>query len=105
SCFLHPRQTAAWRGFQRRRRRGRSVHGAFQCNGWHTTMASITPQSLRCEHLDTPLIVHRARPRLSWTLKATDPAARNLKQTAYRVLIASTADLLAHNEADLWDSD
>ncbi len=67
-------------------------------------MASITVQSLRTEHVDTPLIVHRERPRLSWMLKATDASMRNLKQMAYRLLVASTAEQLDANAADFWDS-
>src|SRR6185437_11182748 len=67
-------------------------------------MASVTVQYLRCEHVDTPLIVHRDRPRLSWKLAALDGGARDLKQTAYRVLVASTAEQLNANTADLWDS-
>lgn len=66
-------------------------------------MASINPTSLRCEHIDNPLQVHRARPRLSWRLQS--PAdAKDVKQTAYRVIAATSPELLAQGIPDLWDS-
>ena len=45
-----------------------------------------------------------AAPRLSWKLKATKPAARNISQKAYRILVASDAARLDKDEGDLWDS-
>ncbi|MDR0726172.1 MAG: hypothetical protein LBF59_09245, partial [Prevotellaceae bacterium] len=46
--------------------------------------------------------IRSTKPYLGWTLNNSRP---NTLQTAYRVLVASSPDLLAKNEADLWDSD
>ena len=64
----------------------------------------MTPAGLRCEDAGDPQGVDSRAPRLSWGLRATDPAARGLHQTAYRVLVASSPALLARDRADLWDS-
>ena len=42
-----------------------------------------------------------ARPRLSWQLES---AGRGQRQTAYRIVVASTPQLLARNRGDLWNS-
>ena len=55
----------------------------------------------RCEYLHNPLAIDTPRPRLSWTLQSEQ---RGQKQTAYRVLVASTPELLANDHGDLWDS-
>lgn len=56
---------------------------------------------LRCEYLSTPLGLDDAKPALSWTIR---DERRGVVQTAYRVLVASSADLLAQDQGDLWDS-
>ncbi len=67
-------------------------------------MASVIPTYLRCEYLTSPLAVSTTSPRLSWVLQAADPAQRGLRQTAYQILVASTAEGLAADRPDLWDS-
>ena len=59
------------------------------------------PDQLRCESRQNPLGVDAPTPRLSWQLEG---AARGLRQTAYRLLIASSPDALASNCGDVWDS-
>lgn len=56
---------------------------------------------LRCEYLARPLGIDLSQPRLSWTLWSRE---RGQRQTAYRLLVASTPELLAREEADLWDT-
>ena len=56
---------------------------------------------LRCEYLDNPLGIDMLTPRLSWKM-ASDK--RGQKQTAYRILVASSQDQLQQNAGDLWDS-
>lgn len=56
---------------------------------------------LRCEYLKDPLGIDAARPQLSWIM-ASD--RRGDKQTACRVLAASSLERLARDEGDLWDS-
>jgi alpha-L-rhamnosidase len=65
------------------------VQGAVQCG------------VLRCEYRVNPLGIDTARPRVRWTLESE---GRNEVQSAYRVLVASTAEALAADEGDLWDS-
>jgi alpha-L-rhamnosidase len=62
---------------------------------------AIRVEQLRCEYLHDPQGIDVAAPRLSWVLLSE---VRGQKQTAYRVLVASSAERLAADEADLWDS-
>ena len=63
----------------------------------------LAPVRLRCEFRDNPLGIDSPRPRLEWILQA--PAdARGVKQTAYRILAASSPALLAKGSGNLWDS-
>ncbi len=61
----------------------------------------VPAANLRCEHLADPLGIDVVRPRLSWQLAWPQRGAR---QTAYRLLVASSPDLLARDQGDLWDS-
>lgn len=64
-------------------------------------LLAATVESLRCEHLQDPLGLDVARPRLSWQIRAKE---RGVRQTASRILVASSADKLARDEGDVWDS-
>ena len=66
--------------------------------------ADFTPTDLSCEYLKNPEGIDVAAPRLTWILQPTDPAKQDLKQSAYQVLVASSAEKLAADEGDLWDS-
>jgi len=66
--------------------------------------AAIRPQQLRSEYRANPQGIDVTDPRLSWVLTATDPKARGLRQTAYRVNVASTERALRANTGDLWDT-
>jgi len=57
--------------------------------------------NLLCEYRNNPLGIDINTPRLSWQMETNRKGAR---QTAYRILAASTPDLLADGKADLWDS-
>ncbi len=61
----------------------------------------LAPQRLRCEYLENPLGIDETRPRLSWWVH--DPR-RGAMQSAYRILVASSAEVLAQDRGDLWDS-
>ena len=56
---------------------------------------------LRCEYLLDPLGIDETKPRLSWIMKSN---RRGAYQSARRVRVASSAELLAAGKADLWDS-
>jgi alpha-L-rhamnosidase len=55
----------------------------------------------RCEYLKDPSGIDVSAPRLSWVMTSDQ---RGEKQNAYQVLVASTAERLARDEGDLWDS-
>ena len=62
---------------------------------------TLKPLALRTEYLANPDGIEAAQPRLQWRVES---AARGQKQTAYRILVASSAEVLARPEGDLWDS-
>ncbi len=66
--------------------------------------ADVQPVNPRCEYLINPLAVNVTDPCLSWELQAVDATRRGLRQSAYRVIVASNQEILARNEGDLWDS-
>lgn len=68
---------------------------------WSGLSAWAKPVHLRCEYLENPLGIDTLAPRLSWQ---SDNVERDWKQSAYDILVASSADLLAANKADIWDS-
>ncbi len=67
------------------------------------TGAELVPADLRCEYLKNPLGIDVVKPRLSWRIEA-DKEARGVRQTACRILVASSEELLAQDQGDLWDS-
>lgn len=63
--------------------------------------AALTPTQLRCEYLVDPEAVQTPHPRLTWLLQSPERGAR---QSAYRILVASSTELLAGDNGDLWDT-
>ncbi len=61
----------------------------------------LSISDLRCEYLTDPVGIDERNPRLSWTLESD---RRGVRQTAYRVLVASAPALLEQGGGDLWDS-
>ena len=66
--------------------------------------STCQPDRLRCEYLVNPLAVGVSQPRLDWILVGPSATPRNMSQTAYQILVASTPDLLKHDQGDLWDT-
>jgi alpha-L-rhamnosidase len=66
--------------------------------------ARIAPADLQCEYRDDPLGIDVRQPRLNWRLDVTNPTQRGQAQTSYRILVASSNQLLTPGKADLWDS-
>jgi len=62
---------------------------------------NCAPVALRCEYRVNPLGLDEAQPRLTWRLES---GARGAQQAAYRILVASSAEMLSKNSANLWDS-
>ena len=61
----------------------------------------LTVENLRCEYKANPQGIDVKQPQLSWEL-ASD--LRGQKQTAYRLLVASSEENLKNNKGDIWDS-
>ena len=65
---------------------------------------SLRVTRLRCEYRIDPFGIDVSRPRLSWILEAATEGQRNLKQSAYQIVMASSRDRLEKSDGDLWDS-
>ena len=63
--------------------------------------SDIAADELRCEYGINPIGVDARQPRFSWVLKSRQ---RGQHQSAYRILVASSKDKLAHGIGDKWDS-
>ncbi len=66
--------------------------------------ALAAPGALTAEYMKEPVGIDTPAPRLSWKLAAADAKARELRQTAYQVLVASTLENLHSDKGDLWNS-
>lgn len=77
---------------------------ALYANAATSDGPTLKPDQLRCEYRVNPLGIDVVQPRLSWVLVATEPAARGVKQSAYRLLVASSEKLLTSGTGDLWDT-
>jgi alpha-L-rhamnosidase len=65
--------------------------------------AAPVAAGLRCEHNINPLGIDVETPRFSWRMD--DPEhTHGQRQTAYRILVASSTSMLAVGKADVWDS-
>lgn len=61
----------------------------------------ISVIEMRCENQDNPLGVQSCQPIFAWKLKAD---VRNINQSAYRILVADTPELLKKDTGNIWDS-
>src|SRR5258706_10615772 len=61
----------------------------------------IPTESLTCEYQRDPLGIDAARPRLGWRLEAQE---RDVRQTAYQILVAGSLAALEAERGELWDS-
>lgn len=69
-----------------------------------SAFASIDATNLLCDGWQNPLGIDSSKPLLSWQLQDTLAGERTQAQTAFEVLAASSTNLLALNQGDLWDS-
>ena len=71
---------------------------------WAAKKKTVKPMvsvcDLRTERLVNPMSIDTPTPRLGWRLEST---ARDVKQTAYRLIVASTREKAEALEGDLWD--
>lgn len=66
-----------------------------------TEESGISIQNLRTELLTNPQGIDITNPALSWEVNTSK---RGVEQTAYQILVASSAEKLSANEGDLWNS-
>ncbi|MBR1792908.1 MAG: family 78 glycoside hydrolase catalytic domain, partial [Bacteroidales bacterium] len=63
--------------------------------------SKVKVENLRVEQMVSPLNVSRQQPRLSWVIRSD---TKEVMQTAYHILVASSPQLLSEGKADMWDS-
>lgn len=81
--------------------RGMRVLAIAGAGGLLGTAAMAAPVGLRVEQRSNPLGIDAAQPSLSWR---SDSTAKNWRQTAYEIEVASTTERLQSGKADVWDS-
>lgn len=64
-------------------------------------LARAAPVRLRCDYRQNPLGMDDTAPHFSWQ---SDNTERNWRQSAYQILVASSAENLEGGNADVWDS-
>ncbi len=65
----------------------------------HGTLRVYEP---KCENLQNPLGIDKTVPRFSWKVRSQK---NGTEQKSFQVMVASNADLLKKDQADLWDSE
>jgi alpha-L-rhamnosidase len=61
--------------------------------------------NLRCEYRDNPVAIDITQPNLGWFIQLPlTGTTKDIVQTAYQVIVASTPELLQKNTGDLWNS-
>ena len=68
-----------------------------------TSSTSIKVTALKTEYKTNPLGIDNTSPRLSWSI-IDENNTRGQKQTAFQILVASSASNLNDNIGDMWDS-
>ena len=63
--------------------------------------STVSIDGLRCEYRTNPQGIDARQPRLSWVLHSDQ---RGAVQTGYQILVASSAQRLASDQGDRWDS-
>ena len=79
---------------------GTATLGAVLAAALVSIATAMVPVDLRCDGLANPLAA-TSTPKLTWRVEATK---RDEAQTAWHLLVASSAELLAQDRGDLWDS-
>lgn len=64
-------------------------------------MNDLKPNGLCCEYVEDPIGVHAPNPLLSWRCDGSHNGGR---QTAYRIIAATSEEKLQNGEYDCWDS-
>ena len=70
----------------------------MHCNNSENDLRAV---DLSCEQLSNPLSINTLKPDLSWKIEGE---GRTRRQTAYQILVASSAEKLQNDVGDLWNS-
>lgn len=65
--------------------------------------ANVSVFDLRVENMTCPLGIDTDRPRFSWKIN-NDGKEKDVRQTAYRLLVSSSPEKLKDGKGDLWDT-
>ncbi|HET7734275.1 MAG TPA: family 78 glycoside hydrolase catalytic domain, partial [Paludibacter sp.] len=65
--------------------------------------STIFSDNLKCDSWTNPQGIDVPHPVLSWTISSKS-SQRNIRQTAYQVLVASSLEKLHANDGDVWNS-
>ena len=76
---------------------------AVACMAQTGVWAQMKVSNLTVEHMKNPSTVEAEHPRLSWINEAAE-GVRGARQTAYRIVVASSAENLENGNYDIWDS-
>jgi alpha-L-rhamnosidase len=71
------------------------------CPAGPSLAEGLTVSRLRCEYRVDPLGIDESQPRLTWQVGSP---ARAQRQSAYQLIVASSAEVLADDRGDIWDS-
>ena len=63
--------------------------------------STVKITSLTCENQDNPQGIHFLRPHFSWIMESQE---RGQRQSAYQILVSASAEMLAENMGDIWNS-
>jgi alpha-L-rhamnosidase len=63
--------------------------------------SSVQTTDLKCEYASNPIGLDAPEPQLSWCIKS---AERGILQTAYRIIVADSQNMLDQNVGNIWDS-
>lgn len=64
-------------------------------------MSDMMASGLRCEYARNPISIDIPYPRLSWEIL---DGGNGRMQSAYRILVSSTVEMLERDEGNLWDT-
>lgn len=80
------------------------INGAAAESKSKAIASGLSAYDLRCEYLVNPIGINDLNPRLSWKFKSGQSTERDVRQTSYQVIVASSSEMLLKNDGDLWDS-
>ena len=62
----------------------------------------LVVKNISCDYQHAPMGIDKRSPRLGWEISCE--GKRNVMQSAYHIMVASSKDLLDADEADMWDT-